>query len=74
MENLAKNPNVISIGECGLDYYREYSPRNQQILCFEKQLFLSSKLNLPIFLHERGAHHDFCSILVQFYLDILPLP
>ena len=66
MENLAKNPNVISIGECGLDYYREYSPRNQQILCFEKQLFLSSKLNLPIFLHERGAHHDFCSILEKY--------
>ena len=68
IETLANNPHVISIGECGLDYYREYSPKNQQIVCFEKQLSLNTKLNLPLFLHERGAHNDFCSLLKK-YID-----
>ena len=68
IETLAKNPHVISIGECGVDYYREYSPKNQQIVCFEKQLSLNTKLNLPLFLHERGAHNDFCFLLKK-YID-----
>ena len=68
MSSFAENSHVISLGECGLDYYREYSPKNEQIDCFEKQLDLNTKLNLPTFLHERGAHSDFYSILKK-YID-----
>ncbi len=70
MEVLSKNPNVVAVGECGLDYYREYSPKKQQIECFEKQLFLSSKVNLPIFLHERGSHNDFY-LMLKKHIDTI---
>ncbi len=66
MESFAENLYVISLGECGLDYYREYSSKSQQINCFEKQLDLNTKINLPVFLHERGAHSDFYSILKKY--------
>ena len=55
--------NAVAIGECGLDYVRDYSPRPLQRHCFEKQLELAAELNLPLFLHERGAFADFAAML-----------
>ncbi|MEC9205823.1 MAG: TatD family hydrolase [Pseudomonadota bacterium] len=66
MKVLTNNSNIVAIGECGLDYYREYSPKKQQIECFEKQLDLCSKIDLPIFLHERGSHNDFYSMVKEY--------
>ncbi len=66
IEILTDDQNVVAIGECGLDYYREYSPKKQQIECFEKQLYLCSKTNLPMFLHERGSHDDFYLMLKNY--------
>ncbi|KAJ3222287.1 hypothetical protein HK099_002480 [Clydaea vesicula] len=60
LENLAiQNLDVVkSLGECGLDFNRNFSTRENQIAMFEIQLKLAEKLKLPIFLHERDAHND----------------
>ena len=64
----SKNKKVLAIGECGLDYYREYSTREEQLFCFEEQLKIAKSTGLPIFLHERKAHNDFVAMLEKIYL------
>ena len=54
-----------AIGECGLDYNRNFSPPQAQRKCFEDQLALAAQLEKPVFLHERDAFDDFLSILKQ---------
>jgi TatD DNase family protein len=54
---------AAAIGECGLDYYRDYSPRNMQRACFEAQVELAAEMKLPLFLHEREAFGDFSEVL-----------
>ncbi|MBT3548423.1 MAG: TatD family hydrolase [Gammaproteobacteria bacterium] len=65
-----KNNKVLAIGECGLDYYREYSSKDDQLFCFEEQLEVAKAIRLPIFLHEREAHKDFVNTLKKHILDI----
>ena len=55
-----------AVGECGLDYNRNFSPPQAQRKCFEDQLALAARLGKPVFLHERDAFDDFLSILKQF--------
>lgn len=55
---LAKNKKVMAIGEIGLDYYYDNSPRDIQMEVFKKQIELAAKLNLPIVIHSRDAHKD----------------
>lgn len=71
LEALAAKPEVVAIGECGLDFNRDYSPRPEQERCFEAQLDLATRLNIPVFLHERDAHARFINILGR-YRDKLP--
>jgi TatD DNase family protein len=66
LQKLAKNNNVVAIGETGLDYNRNYSTPEQQQLAFHAQLELAIDLNMPIFLHERDAHADFIKILSKY--------
>jgi TatD DNase family protein len=54
---------VVALGECGLDFNRNYSPQADQIRCFRAQLELAAELRLPVFLHERDAHDTFAGIL-----------
>jgi TatD DNase family protein len=73
---------IIAIGECGLDYNRNFSPPLAQRKCFEDQLALAAQLGLPVFLHERdaevstdaeapkGAFDDFLSILKQYRANL----
>lgn len=63
LRSLTKNPQVVAIGECGLDYDRDFSPHNIQRKWFEEQISLSCELNMPLFLHERSAFEDFISIM-----------
>jgi len=65
-----KNKKVLSIGECGLDYYRDYSTHQEQLFCFEEQLKIAKSTGLPIFLHEREAHNDFVMMLKRYILEI----
>jgi len=60
------NGAIAAIGECGLDYNRNFSPQDAQRKCFEDQLKLAVKIGKPVFLHERDAFDDFFSILKQY--------
>ncbi|MEZ4220626.1 MAG: TatD family hydrolase [Polyangiaceae bacterium] len=59
----APGSRVVAIGECGLDFDRDFSPRSVQRECFAAQLALAVELRLPVFLHEREAHQEFLAIL-----------
>lgn len=63
LRELTATPEVVAVGECGLDWHRMLSPRAAQLRCFEAQLDLASETNLPVFMHERRAHDDFCAVL-----------
>ncbi len=62
---IARAPQVVAVGECGLDYDRDFSPRPQQRQAFESQLELAAEIGKPVFLHERSAHDDFARILAN---------
>ena len=63
IEMMAKSPKVIAIGEIGLDYYRDRSPKHIQHLAFKTQLALAAKLELPVIIHNREADNDTLAIL-----------
>lgn len=67
---LAARPEVIAIGECGLDYNRDFSPRPVQDKWFEAQVELACELKMPLFLHEREAHTRFVDILSKHSADL----
>jgi TatD DNase family protein len=60
---LAKRPRVVAIGECGLDFNRNYSPHPDQEKWFAAQLELGLELGKPLFLHSRDAHPRFADVL-----------
>jgi len=57
---------IAAIGECGLDYNRNFSPQDAQRKCFEDQLKLAARIGKPVFLHERDAFGDFFPIIKQY--------
>ena len=59
----ASHPKVRAIGEIGLDYLYDFSPRDKQREIFERQLYVAQQLKLPIILHERKAHQDTLTVL-----------
>src|SRR5687768_14444863 len=63
LKTLAADPAVRAVGECGLDYNRNFSEPDAQRICFEAQLDLARQLGLPVFLHERDAHADFLAMV-----------
>ena len=65
IKGLAKNSKVKAIGEIGLDYYYDFSPRDVQKKWFEEQLLLAKELNLPVIIHDRDAHQDVMNILTK---------
>ncbi|UFJ40529.1 TatD family hydrolase [Brevibacillus humidisoli] len=60
---LTKHPKVVGMGEMGLDYHWDTSPRDVQAEVFRKQIRLARQLNLPIVIHNRDAHQDVIQIL-----------
>jgi TatD DNase family protein len=60
------HPEVVAVGECGLDYFRDFSPRPAQRRAFERQLQLGADVRKPLFLHQRDAHDDFMAMLANF--------
>lgn len=66
IEELARHPKVVAIGEIGLDYYYDFSPKDQQIKAFKAQLDLAVKLQLPVVIHNRDSDEDMMDI-VQSY-------
>lgn len=63
LEELAKSPKVIAIGEIGLDYYYGSSEKDAQQRVFTEQVELAKSLNLPVVVHDREAHKDTADIL-----------
>ena len=59
MRTLLANPAFVAVGECGLDFFRDYSPREAQRHVFEAQLELAASVGRPVFLHQRDAHEEF---------------
>jgi len=66
LAKLAKHEQVVAIGECGLDFNRNFSPREEQLRGYEMQLELAVECKLPVFLHQRDAHNDFIKILSRY--------
>lgn len=63
LQNLAKQHTVVAVGECGLDFDRDFSPRPDQERWFDAQIALACQVKKPLFLHERSAHRRFVDIL-----------
>jgi TatD DNase family protein len=66
LSELLRRPEVVAVGECGLDYYRNFSPPDAQRAAFVAQLELAAAARKPVFLHQRDAHADFAAILKDF--------
>lgn len=63
---LLRHPQVVAVGECGLDYFRNLSPPDVQRQAFIAQLEIAARAGKPVFLHQRDAHEDFVAILRDF--------
>ena len=71
LKKLLQQKHVVSVGECGLDFDRDFSPRAVQELCYKAQLELAIAVQKPLFLHERAAFSRFMGITKE-YLPQLP--
>jgi TatD DNase family protein len=63
LAELTAHDAVVAVGECGLDYFRNFSPQDKQRDAFQRQLGLAEETGLPVFLHQRDAHDEFLKIL-----------
>ena len=63
LSTLTENKEVVAVGECGLDFFRDFSPREDQRNAFNRQLDIAEATDLPVFLHQRDAHEEFVKIL-----------
>lgn len=63
IEKLYSNNKVVAVGEIGLDYHYDFSPRERQLQVFERQVILANKLDLPVIVHDREAHEDTMNLL-----------
>ena len=70
IRKLVENDCVVAVGECGLDYFRDFSPRQAQLEAFKRQLEIAKDSGLPIFLHQRDAHDDFVEVLEPALPDL----
>jgi TatD DNase family protein len=66
LATLAAEPEVVAVGECGLDYFRNLSPQAAQLTAFRQQLDLAARLRKPVFLHQRDAHAEFMAVLREY--------
>ncbi len=66
LASLSSEPKVVAIGEIGLDYHYDFSPREVQKKVFEEQLKLAKDLDLPVIIHNREAHGDTLELLKKY--------
>ena len=69
LKEYAKNPKVKAIGEIGLDYFYDFSPRNIQQKWFARQIDIAGEMNLPVIIHDRDAHKDCMDILRGHHIE-----
>ena len=70
LKALASSKRVVAIGECGLDFNRNFSTPEQQLFAFEQQLKLACELGLPVFLHERDAFEAQIKLLTKYQNEL----
>ena len=63
LKSLSTQEKVVAVGETGLDFFRDFSPRPVQISSFERHIELASEIGLPMFLHERDAYPTFAEVV-----------
>ena len=73
LKGLLENDRVKAVGETGLDFFRDFSPRPSQIKSFEQHIELAIETKLPMFLHERDAHPVFAQVLSGYRDDLTDL-
>ena len=73
LRELAGSPKVVAIGEAGLDFYRDRSPRPAQIDAFRRQIHLAKELGLPLIVHDREAHQETMQILKEVQAEAVVL-
>lgn len=66
IERLYEREKVVAVGEIGLDYHYDFSPRERQLGIFERQLILANRLDLPVIVHDREAHEDTMNLLKKY--------
>lgn len=66
VRTLAKRREVVALGECGLDFFRNFSDHDDQETAFRQQLELAVETGKPVFLHQRDAHDHFTAILGDY--------
>lgn len=66
LKNLYKEPEIVAVGECGLDFFRNFSPKSVQEKVFLSHLEMAVENQLPMFLHQRDAGDAFVSILTNY--------
>ena len=65
IKELYKNDKIVAVGEIGLDYFYDFSPRERQIEIFRQQIITANELGLPVIIHDRDAHEDTMNILKE---------
>ncbi|NKB31826.1 MAG: YchF/TatD family DNA exonuclease [Pseudomonadales bacterium] len=70
-KKLTTAKSVVAIGETGLDFNRNFSPKEDQLKIFEHHLQLASEIQKPVFLHQRDAHEDFLNLLKKYRAKIV---
>ncbi|HMO15827.1 MAG TPA: TatD family hydrolase [Pirellulaceae bacterium] len=66
LAEMLRLPQVVAVGECGLDFNRDFSPRDKQCVCFRGHLELAAQTKLPLFLHDREAFSTFYPMIKEF--------
>jgi TatD DNase family protein len=70
LARLAAHRETVAVGECGLDYFRNFSPVPIQREAFVGQLAIAAEVRKPVFLHQRDAHADFTAILREYHDEL----
>lgn len=73
LEELVKLPEVVAVGECGLDFHRDYSPRELQETAFKKQVELAVRYQKALLVHERASHQGILDVLKEFESSLPPV-
>jgi len=66
LRELAQQAKVVALGEIGIDFFYDHSPREVQLRCFEEQIELALELDLPVIIHDREAHGETLGIMRQY--------
>ena len=66
LANMCREEKCVAVGEIGLDYHYDFSPRDVQKKVFEEQLILAKELDLPVVIHDREAHEDTMNFIEKY--------